>query len=248
MKEKSYLDEFVFNPTFLTRSILNNTLLPQLIKYKQKYTIKNFSKKLILVIQLTKLYYSDYRCLYDFIIENNKKIDLVCDIRSVLEKIRELFDKILLINILIQYGFQKEKIINAVISSTAERMRSDFYKLSEKKITPKTFKKRFGHYSTNEYELAAPRYAEYEDKELLEFANQIFKKQKFKELQTMTYNDYTRGTIKYLLPVYIFLREEFKSLNLRYLFKLKIMLSNKYGKIKYNKDIMKTIESDIKNV
>lgn len=242
MGKDSYFNEFVFKPTCLTRSILEHTLLVQLKKSKHEYENKNFFKKLFLIIKFTKLYYFEYTSLYKFILENNKKNNFTSDIVNILEKIKEIFGKILLVNILIQYGFQKEHTVGLVINSIAEKMKNDFYKLSQGKISPNIFKKKYGHYSTNEYEVTSLKYAEYEDGELLNFAKQIFKKQKIIKSRAVSYNDYIEHNQQYLLPVYVFLREELKSLNLRYLLELKMVLMNRYGKkIPFNKDIKQII-------
>jgi len=237
MEKNKYFEEFVFNSTRLTQSILNMTLFSQLKKTEQEYSTKSFIKSFFAIIKITNLYYYKYFDLHDYLEKAKRKIRSCNDLDSLLEKIQEIFEKILLNNIMINYGLLKEKKIKVILQSNADKMKNDFFKLSLDKNYVSIFKLKYGHYSTNEYELSSPRYAEYTDKDLVALANILCKKQKLLNEHKVTYKKFIRNKTKELLPIYIYMREELKSLNLLYFFKLKKILYKNHGKCIFDNDI-----------
>jgi len=232
------LSEYIINPTRLSKDLIEKIFIE-----KTKFYIANFNKKsmigkIVSTFKISFLYVTSYVKDIDFL--EKYKYKKYYRFQDIINELVMLANKVVLNNILLTYAFKIEKTKQQPVYTKSDLLYYDLVKLYQGKINYDHFRKKFGHYANNEYELSNKRYYELPNKELMNIAKIASKGRRTEKVKI---SKYLKNTNNKLFPVYNYLREEYKYLILLYFKDLRSFLL-KLQKDKKIKNIftMKLIE------
>jgi hypothetical protein len=197
------LDVFIENPTSLSKKIITIAL-----KKKREYDslLENhgFFSHIMNGVKIRLWYLSKYNEIYSFL--SNYKVKAT-SISGLFNEFESMCSMIALNNLLLMYAYLVEKDAASNIITREDEKMAFFNRLYHKEISIDEFNAAYGHYSLNDYELAAPRFCEYSKPEILKLSK--FAKD-FSSSKTIKLKDYIESENKRLFPVYCALREELR--------------------------------------
>jgi hypothetical protein len=227
--EKLKIEDMCVNPTNLSRKILE-IAETSLKKYEPLFN----SKSIVSNVKLRLLYMTKSSEIFSFVDTYNYQNIKKKDILGLFEELSSLFDIISLNNILFSYSYLVEKNKdNQVI--TKEDMKLDYFrKLSCHDITVSEFKKEFGHYGLNPYELSSRRFFEYTPDELMKLSKLA---KTYRLLKSISLKEYMSGSKKSLYVIYAALRAELKNISMYVISELRYkLLEFKKSNLQKSKD------------
>jgi hypothetical protein len=235
-KRKIEFDEFIVNPTNLSKYIIN---LAE--KSHEKYSPLISSGKLKDKIKLRLLYLNEYQNIFNFT-ESFEKNKLPNEIDLLFVELEKIFDYIAINNIFLAYAFVGEKNkINPIITKEDEKMLY-LKKLYKNEILLKEFNEMFGHYALNAFEISSRRFSEYSKSELIKISKFLKNYQLNKDISI---KEYLKNKKKNKFAVYSTLREELRYIALIVVSKLRLKFVE-LAKEKKIKNIFDMKYNDIK--
>jgi len=185
-------EEFVFNPSNITKELVKIVL-----KLNDKYEkqLKGILNRFKAQVKYRLYLKEEYKEYYSFL--KSYKLDKK-GLKELFLEFEKLYDKLLFNNFALAYAYTLGKDIDScVLTKEDERIL-----LLQKDI--KKFKKEFGHYALNAYELSSKRFSEYSDKELVKL-QKLVKNIKIKD--KIKLEKYLEQKNKKIIPILIALRE-----------------------------------------
>jgi len=229
-------DEFIINPTELSKHIIELAT-----QAKIKHDELLYSKKLKDQIKLRLLYLNEYQNIYNFI-NTFDRTKLTEDTNSLFIELEKIFNYIAINNILLAYAFLSEKSkINPIITKEDEKM-IYLKKIYNNEILIEEFKKMFGHYALNAFELSSKRFSEYSKGELMKISKFL---KDYQLNKNISIKEYLKNKKKSRFAIYSVLREELKYIALFVINDLRFSFI-KLAKEKQIKDIFNMNYDDIK--
>ncbi len=232
------LEIFVENPSKLTKKFIEIVDKKKKI-YDELLKAKGFLRQIINGVKLRLWYKHKYEEIYEFVKHYDIKTDSV---KGLFQEFDKIADMIFLNNMLLMYSHlteKKKKNISRII--TVEDKKMIMLKgVALKKNSCDEFKKKFGHYALNAFELSSPRFSEYNDNEIMKIAKftKEFECKKNVELSNCIHKP------EQLFHVYSALREELRSIALLIVSKIRYKLL-KVAKEKKIKNIFDLSYEDV---
>jgi len=214
------IEDFIENPTEISKY-----LIEIIVKAKKKYDAllksRNPLKKIASNVKIRLWYLNKYIDIYNFIQRYKrceiKKNEPFKNIENLFREFEKIYEVIALNNLLLMYAFlvqsasvktstNREDKSSFVINKEDEKLLC-FKKLYDGKISSEQFKRKFGHYGLNAFELSSRRFSEYAPNELMNLAK--FSRD-FKLKKDIKLDKYIKTKGKNLFAVYSALREELR--------------------------------------
>lgn len=225
------LSEYIINPTKLSKDLIEKIFIEQIDDFKSKFNKKGLVGRIVNTFKIYYLYVTSYINDIDFL--EKYKYKKYHRFQDIINELIILANKVILNNIVLTYAFKIEKTKHQPVYTKSDLLYDYLVKLGLGKINYNQFRRKFGHYANNEYELSNKRYNELSNKELMDIAKIASKGNRVNKLKI---SKYLKSTNNKLFPIYNYLREEYKYLILLYIKDLRLFLL-KIQKDKIIKDI-----------
>ena len=219
--------EFIENPSPLSEHLLDiaNEEKDKVELFLKK---KNTFRRIFALIKMRMMYAEKYLEIFEFV----NKFKVKHGINELFLQFQVVAEKLALNNLLLAYGMVDKKCSPSIIITKEDQKLLMLRQLYEKKITTKQFKKTFGHYALNGYELASRRFSEYDDAELFTLAELL---KDFKEKKEITLFEYLKSKVINKFWVYSALREELRSCTFLIISNLRYELLDLYDNKVFNR-------------
>jgi len=211
LKNLNYnLEDFINNPTKISEH-----LIEIILETKKKYDLllksSNFISNLINTTKIRLWYLNKHLDIYNFLktykpyqIKKNKPFE---NIKGLFGEFNIIYDVVSLNNLLLTYAFLVEKNKSTFIIDKEDEKLLCFKRFYNDEISEEEFKKKYGHYGFNPFELSSRRFSEYNKNELMNLAKYA---KNFKTSKKIQLREYIQKKTKNLFPVYFAMREELK--------------------------------------
>jgi len=211
LKNLNYnVEDFISNPTKISEH-----LVEIILETKKKYDLllksNNFISNLINTVKIRLWYLNKYFDIYNFLktykpyqMEKNKSFE---NIKGLFDEFSIIYDVVSLNNLLLTYAFLVEKNKSTFVINKEDEKLLCFKRFYNGEISEEEFKKKYGHYGFNSFELSSRRFSEYSKNELMNLAKYA---KNFKTSKKIQLGEYIKKKRKNLFPVYSAMREELK--------------------------------------
>lgn len=199
--------ELVINPTKITKSIIIDSVLLLNKKQENIFEAKNFITRFKRDLKIKLYLKNDYLNYYKFL--KNYQVPKLSSrgygkIKDLRLEFISFYIKLIFNNFALAYIYSKDKQINNPVITAEDEKNIALSNYYNNKITINEFKKEFGQYALNAYELSEKRFREYDEEQLQRIAylasgNKINKSIKL--------DNYLKISNKKIISVLICLRE-----------------------------------------
>jgi len=234
MKNLVEIEDFIENPTEISKHLIE-IIIRVKKKYDTLLTSKNPIKKIINNVRIRLWYLNKYIDIYNFIhgykhyqIKKNKPLK---NIENLFKEFEKIYNTISLNNLLLMYAFLTQGDRSGSIIGSEGEMKACFHfnranqfqapliinkedekllcfkKLYDGEISCEEFKRKYGHYGLNAFELSSRRFNEYSQFELMNLAKYL---KDFRPTKNIKLDKYIKTKHKNLFAVYSALREELR--------------------------------------
>jgi len=221
------IEDFIENPTEISKH-----LIEIIIRVKRKYDAllesRNPLKKIINNVKIRLWYLNKYIDIYNFIqrykrsrtkknkypLNSPKSAKSAVHIKNMERLFREfekIYEVISLNNLLLMYAFLTLKDKASPIINKEDEKLLYFKKLFDGEISCEQFKRKYGHFGLNAFELSSRRFSEYSQKELIDLAKYL---KDFRPTKNIKLDKYIKTKRKNSFAIYSALREELRYLAL----------------------------------
>ena len=211
LKNLNYnLEDFINNPTKISEHLVEIVL-----EIKKKYDLllksSNFISNFINTVKIRLWYLNKYLDIYNFLKTYKpyqmKKDKPFKNIKGLFDEFNIIYDVVSLNNLLLTYAFLVEKNKSTFIIDKEDKKLLCFKRFYNDEISEEEFKKKYGHYGLNPFELSSRRFSEYSKNELMNLAKYA---KNFRTPKKIQLREYIQKKPKNLFPVYFAMREELK--------------------------------------
>lgn len=168
-------EEIVTNPSVITQHLVG--IVARLNEAQEsRFNTKNFFSLFAYGVKIRLYLKEGFRDFYEFLLGYTPPpfpdtVRGAQKIRALFEEFEKVYDKLIFNNIALGFAhIHGEEPENSIMTLEDEKI-AYFKKLASGAVTDEEFKKKFGHYALNAYELSSKRFEEYTSSELLELAH-----------------------------------------------------------------------------